>query len=30
MLGYENDSYFNQLFKKLTGYTPQEYRYFYH
>jgi two-component system response regulator YesN len=25
-LGYENTKYFFRVFKKLTGYTPEEYR----
>lgn len=26
LLGYEDQSYFNRLFKKLTGLTPQQYK----
>lgn len=26
MLGYDNDKYFFRVFKKVTGYTPEEYR----
>lgn len=25
-LGYDNAKYFFRLFKKMTGYTPEEYR----
>lgn len=29
-LAFDNYSYFNRLFKKMTGVTPQEYRSSYH
>jgi two-component system, response regulator YesN len=25
-VGYQNEKYFSKVFKKLTGYTPNEYR----